>query len=367
MLSVEHPPETSDSSGDSQFINLRSSRRIPLIIWRRIQQLILWYGVSASIYVLLRSTVGGSWNIVALFNNVIPWCAAGGIFWGVIALFSKRRWLLMSLQIPPIILFIVIYSSFLQEQEAITAPENGTPLTVSTYNIFSVSSDIEQVTDVIRELDADIVGLQELGVEHSQHFQEALQDMYPYQALFPGGENFGTGILSRYPLEDAEIISTYENYKGDVHTGLMRVVVDVDGLGITVFVAHPPVPSPFTFRDNVPRFYDENPRDDQLDALQERIKDEINPVLVLCDCNATDQSDGYKMLNDVLDDAFRIAGKGLGFTVAPQPMGIPSILPLIMRVDFVWISDDFVVLDSMVGEDDGSSDHRPVVAQLVLK
>ncbi len=147
----------------------------------------------------------------------------------------------------------------------------------------------------------------------------------------------------------------------------MRVIVDVDGSLITIFVAHPPVPSPFTFHDNVPRFYDENPRDDQLGSLQERIKDEINPVLVLCDCNATDQSDGYKMLDNVLDDAFRKAGKGLGFTVAPQPMGIPSILPLIMRVDFVWISNDFVVLDSMVGEDNGSSDHRPVIAQVVLK
>lgn len=355
-------------TGDaSKSIAPKITKRWSNRLWHGLQTIILWYGVSASVLVALRATIGGSWTFVALFNNFIPWCAAVGIFWGIIALFSRRRWLLVSLQIPLIVLFVAVYGRYFQEREPINPPSDGLALRVSTYNVFSVSSDVERIIGVIRDMDADIVGLQELGVEHSERFENDLGNIYPYQALYPGEEDFGIGILSRYPLVESEVLVNYENFRGDVHTGLMRVVVDVDGVLITVYIAHPPVPSPFSFRDNVPRFYDDNLRDGQLNALRERVEDEVNPVLVLCDCNMTDQSEGYQALDRVLDDSFLEAGKGLGFTVAPQPMGIPSILPLIMRVDYVWLSEDFVAIEAFVGKDDGSSDHRPVIAELVLR
>jgi endonuclease/exonuclease/phosphatase family metal-dependent hydrolase len=230
-----------------------------------------------------------------------------------------------------------------------------------------MTSDVDEIIGVIRDLDADIIGLQELGIGHGEALGEGLRDIYPYQALYAGEDDFGLGLLSRYPIDDSALVLTYENYRGDEHAGLMWATVDIEGESIRVFVAHPPVPSPFTFRDRVPRVYDESIRDGQLESLRGQIEDETTPVLVLCDCNMTDQSKGYQTLDGVLDDAFEKAGQGLGFTVAPEPMGLPSILPLIMRVDFVWISGDFVATEVVVGKNGGSSDHRAVVARLVLK
>jgi endonuclease/exonuclease/phosphatase family metal-dependent hydrolase len=230
-----------------------------------------------------------------------------------------------------------------------------------------MASDVDEIIGVIRDLDADIVGLQELGIGHGEAIEKGLRDRFPYQALYAGEDDFGLGLLSRYPIEDSALVLTYENYRGDEHAGLMRATVDVDGSLIRVFVAHPPVPPPFTFRGNVPRVYDESIRDGQLALLREQIENVTTPVLVLCDCNMTDQSEGYRILDGVLDDAFEKAGQGLGFTVAPEPMGLPSILPLIMRVDYVWMSEDFVVIEVVVVEDGGTSDHRPVVADLVLR
>jgi endonuclease/exonuclease/phosphatase (EEP) superfamily protein YafD len=172
-------------------------------------------------------------------------------------------------------------------------------------------------------------------------------------------------VLSRYPLENEALLLTYEDIRGDLKNGLMRVEADIDGITVVIFVAHPPPPS-FVTLETPPVFYDEQLRDDQLQTLKDHVIQESYPVLALCDCNVTDQNTGYQILDSVLDDSFQEAGRGLGFTVAPQPMSIPAIFPLLWRIDYVWHDAAFVVSDAWVMEEDGTSDHRAVLAQMHL-
>ena len=134
-------------------------------------------------------------------------------------------------------------------------------------------------------------------------------------------------------------------------------MLDVEGTPVAVYAAHPPPPE----NRALPWAYDATTRDEELRRLREDyLADEQGPVLLLCDCNMSDQSDVYKAMDAVLDDAFWEAGQGLGFTFQG---GLP--FPF-LRIDYVWHSDHFTPLGFEVVNDAGTSDHRPIVAELEL-
>jgi len=67
-------------------------------------------------------------------------------------------------------------------------------------------------------------------------------------------------------------------------------------------------------------------------------------------------------------DSFREAGWGLGHTF-PAAGGRYWALPypsLLVRIDYVFHSRDWKAEAAWVGEWDGQSDHRPVIASLTL-
>jgi hypothetical protein len=106
------------------------------ILWRLIQAGIVLYGLLVIGYLLARLTVGERWNIVAFGNNFVPWMAGLGLVLGLIALFSQHRWLLIAIQIPGVVTFLVLYGDLLLPHASQAQPANGPELTVATYNIF---------------------------------------------------------------------------------------------------------------------------------------------------------------------------------------------------------------------------------------
>ncbi len=337
---------------------------------RKIQRVALIYGLSAAAYLLTRLLVGEQSSLVALINNFVPWCAGGAVGLALLALLARAPAGVIILNFPLLIAFGVLYGPQYLPRDPVIPPPEGLPLTVATYNVFSSGSEATPIADVLAALEADTVGVQELGPDHARVFETRLTAEYPYQALYPLDQGFGLGLLSRYPILTSAILLTHENYRGVPHLGLLRAVIDIDGDPVVIFVAHPPVPSPVSIhrwhKIPLPIVYDDGARDDQLDTVRTVVHNESDPTLVLCDCNMTDQSDSYRALAEVLADTFREIGRGLGFTCAPQPMSIPAILPLIWRIDYVWHTQQFVATAVRVGDDNGTSDHHPLIAELVL-
>ena len=83
-------------------------------------------------------------------------------------------------------------------------------------------------------------------------------------------------------------------------------------------------------------------------------------VISLC---LSDQSDAYRVFDALLADAFREAGRGMGFTFPANA----ELVPPGIRIDYVWYSDEFVARDAYVADDSGPSDHLAVVAELALR
>jgi len=93
------------------------------------------YGLLVIGYLLLRVAVGERWNVVALANNFVPWMALGGGILSVVALGSPYRWLLVGLQIPGLVAFLVLYGALLVPQRPQSPAMTGRKLVVATYNI----------------------------------------------------------------------------------------------------------------------------------------------------------------------------------------------------------------------------------------
>jgi endonuclease/exonuclease/phosphatase family metal-dependent hydrolase len=46
---------------------------------------------------------------------------------------------------------------------------------------------------------------------------------------------------------------------------------------------------------------------------------------------------------------------------------LPSWFPRLWRIDYVWHNDAFAAIRARVGDDNGTSDHFPLIVSLVLK
>jgi vancomycin resistance protein VanJ len=326
--------------------------------WNLVQAGILVYGLAVTGYLLARLTVGERWNWIAYANNFIPWWALGNTILGGIALISGRRWLLIACQLPGIIAFLALYGELLLPRNTPAEATARAPITVAIYNILSSTSDPARVKAVITSLDADVIGLVEVGPAHTQFLATELADQYPYQALHPSSPFHGVGLLSRYPIVQENIFLPFVDSMSYLHT-----VLNIGGQHVTVYVVHPARPSdvisPFT--------YDDERRDAEITILcDDYLAYETGPLIVLGDFNMSDQSNAYRQVDDLLDDAFRQVGQGMGFTFPDALSWSVPHLPLLVRIDYVWHNDDFRARDAFVAEDSGTSDHRPVVARLEL-
>ncbi len=333
-------------------------RRAWRAAWALVLAGIALYGALTTAYVLARLMVGERWDVVAFANNFLPWWALGGLVLGGIALLSRWRLGLVALQAPVLVAFVALYGGRYLPRALPDPPPGGVELRVATFNVLGAVSDPAQVTAAIAGLDADIVGLQELGAAHVAQIEADLAAQYPHRQLFPSPYQHGVGLLSRYPIRDQhEYYLFVKNYVRHV-----RLTLDVEGRPVIVYLthAHPP-------RSYLPFRYDVALRGEQIDALTASIRAETGPVLVLCDCNMSDQSDDYRQLDRLLNDAYREAGRGLGLTFPAGAGRRFGLLPRVLRLDYVWYSDHFVIQAAHVAADAGSSDHRPVSARLVLK
>ena len=346
----------------------KTSRNIPLITRglgvlrlgaRAAAELfIVLYGLIMGVYLVARLTVGEQAHAVAFTNNFVPWWALGGLVCGSAALLMRHRWPLLALQLPILIAFGMLYGHQFWPHTLANEQSDGPELTVVTYNMESNNANVQAAARMLHDLDADVVGLQEINLEHSPDLANALRQTYPYQYIPESSEEYGLGLLSRYPIIDQAVDEREKGY-----ARYLRTVLDVDGTATIVYVVHPTSPRAF----HSPFKYDDSKRDEDLAEARKRLAAENGPLLMLCDCNMTDQSSAYDAMNRLLADTFREVGWGLGLTFPARANDyFPDLFPL-LRLEYIWHNEFFTPFDAHVHPNTGSSDHHPVVARLVLK
>ena len=199
--------------------------------------------------------------------------------------------------------------------------------------------------------------------ELAEMFRTELAALYPYQII-----DSQDSLLSRYP-----ITLTDATLPGSWGTPPQVYRLDLDGRDITLVNAH--FYASFLNFDYPFMQWVFRERERQAQFMTQFATQVKTPLVVTADFNATDQSRAYRIMTNRLGDAWRAAGWGLGHTFPgghspdlPRAVIAGHPIPMwVVRIDYIFYSEDWKAIAAKLGKWDGVSDHRPVIAELELQ
>jgi len=239
-------------------------------------------------------------------------------------------------------------------------PPTGETFKVITYNVLGKNDDLTEATDWLVASNADIIVLQETSEGYDKRLA-GLYDVYAHESHIEGSVR----IFSRYEILSQEIL-VIEETPGHM---VLRLVLNQNENKLAVYATHfalprtgqkhLPIPTVNHDLDFVLR-YDETRRNQQIRTLLGLLQQERLPYILAGDFNMSDASLIYREIDAQLNDAFRQAGAGAGRTwPVAEKIGLPRIIQPLLRIDYIWHTDDLRTVSANVGSPIGS-DHLPV-------
>jgi endonuclease/exonuclease/phosphatase (EEP) superfamily protein YafD len=318
---------------------------------------------------LLRGLFGDRWWWLFILNTYALYLFIPLIFVGIVAWCKHSRVLWAGVGIA-LILAIWQYGELFIPSPSIS---NHTTLTVMSYNVSRQNNDITSVLNMLRTTDADVVAIQELNAELEQAIKQNLAERYPYQLLDSQARPFGMGIISHYPL------TPYEERGETIWSELRQVgMLHIEGTEVLFINMHSSSPNATLFTPLRAMSIIESStvqREQQAREINEIARMSSHPLLVVGDMNATDQSRSYTIMTELLHDAWREAGWGMGNTFPADgtfhsletPIGNVPLPLLPVRIDYILFSSHWHAQSAHVRGGNSGSDHRPLVVELRLK
>jgi endonuclease/exonuclease/phosphatase family metal-dependent hydrolase len=263
--------------------------------------------------------------------------------------------------------FLLMLAVFASIPGCSATADERTDVRVMCYNIAAGFGDIDAVAQVIRDHNPDIVALQEVDVHWGERSNFEDQVLYLGKELgmysffgeiyridasdtYTPPRQYGLAWLSKEPLilslnHKLPRLSTQEAEPGlRTLPGFPEVAVDINGNRIHLYNTH------LDYRP------DPAVRIAQIAEMMALMQDADTPVILMGDLNARPAAPELQPLFAVLHDAW-IHTDDHGYTF---PADAPD-----RRIDYILHSGHFTVGDVYV-VDTQASDHRPVVADLIL-
>ncbi|EMY35043.1 endonuclease/exonuclease/phosphatase [Arthrobacter crystallopoietes BAB-32] len=222
--------------------------------------------------------------------------------------------------------------------------------------------DLERIAQDIEASDSDIIGLQEVDnhwssrsdfVDQAAWLADRLGMHYSYAANLdrdpvdgqPERRQYGTAILSEYPILDSEnhLLTSIEYAERPTEQrGLLEAVINVDGSHINFYNTH---------LDH----QRSEQRQSQVKEILAIADDSDRPSVLVGDLNAIPSSPEMQDILTEFTDTFAQLGQDEDFT---YPVGEPD-----RRIDYILTHGDVEVEAAEVIRT-MSSDHLPVIADL---
>ena len=330
------------------------------------------YVLALLTYLILRLAAADRWWWLAFLHNFAPYYFAPLLVLLPGALLLRDR--ASAARIMPLLAVGVLWFGPLwlpDNSDSAAAAPDTVRLEVVSFNVLFSNTRLDDIAAWIRETDADIVLFQEAVPESVAYLLNALGDIYPYD----DGHLRGTSqlALSRLPIENAEEINVGRWW-------VRRLELDHNGQRVAFYNVHLPMPIGETrhlawllIPSAVARMapvelalrYDETERNARARGLLAALEQEPLPFIVAGDFNTSDNAVIYGELRGHMRDSFREAGWGPGVTW-PADLGddgLPTFIPPLIRIDYVWHSDHFRALSAQTGPRLGS-DHLPLRVSL---
>jgi endonuclease/exonuclease/phosphatase family metal-dependent hydrolase len=278
---------------------------------RGAMRLVAWYPQVAGLTLLVVPALGSTVGPLALLTILAPHVAIVGLLFVPFAFIRSA---------PPRlrigVLVLVLAVALRLGDEWLSQPPGNTSdshFDTATWNLELGARGGDGAVEGLRNLDVDIVALQELGPNHVAAIESSadLLQRFPARSFYPDDGVLGIGLLSRYP-----IISVSHSTEPTT----IEAVLDVEGQHVTIITAHP-LPGSISMVGPVPVSFDARQRDLQLLRVRNLAGyaiDRGETVVVLGDFNAAPTEAGYRELTTGLRDAHLEVGKGPGWTWRPS-------------------------------------------------
>lgn len=236
--------------------------------------------------------------------------------------------------------------------------KEGKTFRVMTYNIHhgvgpDGKLDLERIAALIKSQKADIVALQEVD---RGTLRTARRDLPAELAKLTGmnvcfeknidyqGGEYGNAVLTRFPILEKKN-TLYKMSPHREQRGLLYVVLELHGRKLLFLNTH------------LDYLKDDRPMN--LKQMKETLDAHPNLPVIFCgDFNDTPGSRTHKRLSEFLTDTWQKVGNGNGHTFS-------SVNPA-KRIDYIWISKEFLAIKAWVPQSH-ASDHLAVVAEFALE
>jgi endonuclease/exonuclease/phosphatase (EEP) superfamily protein YafD len=312
----------------------------PAVAWALVAPLVVWLAV--------RATGLGAGTTVETFIVFTPYVALASVVALAAVALLRVRPAAVAAGLCCIGYGLVMAPLFVAAEGPTPAP-TGPELRVMSSNVQFGWADAARVVDLVEQHDIEVLGIQELTpVFHRLLVAEGIEDVLPHGVVDARYGASGTGLYSRYPVE--EVGSTFPPTIPGEHAHPTGLVAVPGAPPVQVTVVHP-VPPVLS---------------GAVDAWQETLAALPRPDpggtvhLLVGDFNATVDQPTMRAL---LDDGYTDAALALGHGWQPtwQGRGLGPML----TIDHVLVDRSTAVEDVSV-HDVGGSDHRALVAALRL-
>ncbi|MFQ3567055.1 MAG: endonuclease/exonuclease/phosphatase family protein [Aggregatilineales bacterium] len=333
------------------------------LVARRVFIFIALLYAAALIALLVSWAAGVDWWWLALLRNLMPfWFLPLALLIPLLAaLRSKALLPLVALALFGIVSF---GRHYLPRPVVETSAET---LSVVTFNLSSGNRQPAMLIDWLLRHQPDLVFLQEIPPSWHAEIGHRLDELYPFQLTHTVVPEFQrAALLARHPL-----VAQQNDYS------FFRALMIYQGQPIAVYNISLPAPISLEPRQrlhfvhpiinplwDMALSYNETLRDLHLQRLLDQIDTEVFPMIVAGDFNMSEFTPGYDQLAERLLDSYREAGVGLGATWPNvRRFDLPAIIPVAVRIDYIWHSRDLRALAAQRGDYWGS-DHLAVLAEL---
>lgn len=339
--------------------------------------LITPYIIALTLYLLLRLIFGDRFWWLSLLNTFAHLLFLPLVVLLPLAVLLRARG--STLRMLPLVLVGGLWIAPYYLPKAAPEPA-GQTLRLLSFNVWGNNKRLDQLDNWLQSSDMDVLLLQEITPEYAEQYLPGLFQQYPYHNKQADTEhwngilNYNT-TLSRYPIVDVQSVSLNVPDTSDPE----RIVLDVNGRYVAVYNVHLAWPVRDSARLRLPRIldgfytrvvfgFDDRMRNQQITRLIAHLQEnEPLPYIVAGDFNTSDQSATYQQLATAMKDSFREGGQGWrGSWPVSGARGLPSLLPPLIRIDYIWHSSQFETVTAGLGPPLGS-DHLPVLATLMLK
>lgn len=300
-----------------------------------------------------------------MLNNFTPWYFLPLVIFLPFALLLQSPWNTVLLSILALIAVVWFGRYYLPHGPVTSSP--GSTLSVLTFNIWGDNPRKPELEAWIRQVNADLVFLQEIPESYSRNELPTLRDLYPYQfAPTTEKEWWNSVTLSRYPIVEAQDLLFWDMGMPALH----KVVIDMNGQLISAYNVHMVVPFSglksygFNAIWTKALYYDNSEQKQKIGQLLDDVRADPNPPIIAGDFNMSCYTGPYRDLAKQLVDSFREAGKGFGLTWPVDqadsffPVSIPAL-----RIDYIWHGSGIRALEAHRKPPFGS-DHLPLYAVL---